>query len=555
MVIIEQGSQQGKTENLLNIIGHRLDDGPYCPVLFIAPTEKMVRSVSQDRLDKMLMTTKSLWDKTEKGHRNKVMEKHVGGVRLGMSYAGSATELAGHPAGLVLVDERDRMSSDAGGEGDPVLLAKARTKNFPGSKVVVCSTPTIQGASPIHKLYETGTRGKWSWACPDCNEYFVPYLSLLSWAEGATPNQALESARLACPHCGSMIENKHKAEMNAKGRFEYHVPELDEHGNESREIPIGPEPPENRVASFWVSGICSPWQSFGDLAEVLLIAYQSGDPETIQATINTYFGELFVEKGDAPPWHEVMELIDPYAPLTIPHGVQIITIGCDVQKEGIFYTVKGWGYNSESWKLDHGFLHGDTDYDTVWLALTKILQRPMGEEKLYCKRLFVDSGYRAHQVYKFCRQHNGLAFPTKGHQQQDKPFRANKIDVTMGGDRVIKNGLSLFHLDTNFFKTWLYSRYRFPEGEVGGFHLDNATDEDYCKQITAEEKIVKPSGKILWKQIRKDNHYLDCEVGAAAAAASLGIHTLKPIEEAKKKPKPAKKKGGFIDAPRSGFIK
>ena len=115
-------------------------------------------------------------------------------MRFGFAWAGSPTELAGHPAGLVLVDERDRMDDDTGGEGDPVELAEARIATFPDGKVLVVSTPT-KGTleveeneatglshfkvsdtieSPTWKLWQEGTRFEWAWPCPDCGELQFP---------------------------------------------------------------------------------------------------------------------------------------------------------------------------------------------------------------------------------------------------------------------------------------------------------------------------------------------------------------------------------------------
>ena len=74
-IIVVCGSQMGKTESMFNVIGHRMDDGPYVPALYVGPTEKQVRSISKDRVDKMLKSTKSLWDKTERGQRYSVSER------------------------------------------------------------------------------------------------------------------------------------------------------------------------------------------------------------------------------------------------------------------------------------------------------------------------------------------------------------------------------------------------------------------------------------------------------------------------------------------------
>lgn len=522
-VIVVMGSQMGKTEGLVNIMGHRLDDDP-TPILYVSPTQRQAEAISRDRVGKMLATTPSLWGKLAKGQADKISEKWIAGVRLGFAWAGSATELASYPCGLVLVDERDRMDDDTGGEGDPVSLAEARIATYPDGKVIVVSTPTVEGASAIWSLYEEGTRFRWAWPCPDCGDYFVPELSLLKWPRGCKPHDALKLARLACPHCGSEIEDRHRATMNARGLYlapgERATPDAQVHGI----------CPETDTASFWVSGLCSPWRTWGQAAKAFLEAHHAKVPGRMQAVINTVFGELYRQTGDAPEWESVANLRSGYRMGTVPDGVQLITIGADVQKDRLVYVVRGWGVNAESWLIEHGELWGETEHDAVWARMGDLLARQFGAHAV--KRLFVDSGYRPgatrgadNQIYNFCRLFGGRAYPTKGHDTQDRPAKASRIDLTERG-RTIKNGLQLWHLDSDYFKSWVHTRARWPAGESGAWHLPTDATDDYCKQVTAEQRVVKSTGRATWIKIRRDNHYLDAEALAAAAAHTLAVHNL-----------------------------
>jgi phage terminase large subunit GpA-like protein len=376
-------------------------------------------------------------------------------------------------------------------------------------------------------------------------------LKLLTWPEGASKQQALEEAVLCCPSCGGVIENSQKQRLNESGRYVPHV--LDETGEHIRVDDI----PKNSNASFWVTGMASPWQSFGQIAEKLVEAYKSHEIERIQAVVNTYGGEIFRMKGDAPDWKDVQRLAQDYKPQQAPDDVQMIVSGVDVQKYGLYYTVRGFGFNSESWLLAHGFITGETEFDNVWLLLNRVLEQEYGGGRTI-ERMFVDSGYRADQVYAFCRRNQGRAFPTKGHDTQDRPIKMSNIDVTVGG-KVHKGGAKLWHLDTDHMKSWVYSRIRWPEGESGGWHIYNGIDEDYCKQVVSEELVIKASGRRVWVQRQKDNHYLDCETNAYAAALSLQVQTLKPIEQKEKpqnvKPKNSQSSGAFIKRPSGSFIR
>ena len=549
------GSQMAKTELIFNVLGKRFDDGPYCPALYIGPTQKQVKSVSKDRISKMIRLTKDLYDKLEKGQNDQVTEKYIGGVRLGFGWAGSATELASHPAGLVMVDEYDRMSQDVGGEGDPLILAKARTKNYPNGTVGVFSTPTIEGASQTWSVFDDGTKYMWAWPCPHCADYFVPMLKHLRWPEKATPGQAYQEARVYCPICGGMIENRHKHTMNKNGKYIPHSkPDLDV----SEYVPVD-EPEPTSIASFWVSGLASPWQSFGQVAEILVSAYRSREPEKIQAAINTYGGETFKTRGDAPKWQEVEAHKLDYAPGDFIEPAQLMVMGCDVQKDGIYYVIRDWGPNLESWLIENGFIFGETEYDEVWDLLDQVVDREFHGRRI--RRVFIDSGYRPgdkakrpeNQIYLYCRRHPGTVFPTKGHDTQDRPLKSNKIDVTLSG-KVYKGGLTLWHLDTDYLKTWIYSRIKPSENHPSLWHLHREIEPDYCKQMVAEELVVKSSGRRIWIRRNRDNHYLDAEANATAAAISLQVHALKPPDPDKpdQDPDHGKERKNVIRSGRNG---
>lgn len=524
-IVVVMGAQMGKTESILNMIGQRMTDGPFMPALIVEPTEKSARSLSRDRLDQMLRSTPVLYERTAKGQRWGTFEKWISGVRVGMAWAGSATELASHPCGLVFVDERDRMSSDVADEGDPVSLARARTKNYPLGKVFVFSTPTVDGASPIWSLFLIGTMEKWAWHCVDCGALFVPRLELLRWPKGATPAEALKAARVECEHCRFPHEERHKVELNEGGRYLAHRLEAD-----GKHVPLE-APAESTTWSYWASGLASPWASFGQIAAVLIEAYRTRDQEKIQAEINTWGGEVYRVKGDAPEWAEVAARRREYSRGQVPAGVQLITLGADVQKRGIYYVVRGWGHNLESWLIEQDYLAGETEFDNVWIALSRVLVGRFGDR--YIDRGFVDSGFRPgdrerrpdHAVYTWARRHPGHAFPTKGHAEQDSPIKLSPIDVSVGG-LLVRNGVMLGHVNTDFFKRWVHARVKWPEDQAGGWHLYRDATEDYCRQIVSEELILLPSGRGRWVKRAADNHYLDAEVNATAAAWSINAFRL-----------------------------
>jgi phage terminase large subunit GpA-like protein len=499
-------TQCGKTEFLLNELGRRMDDDP-APVIFVGASQRQVEGISTSRVTPMIRATPSLAAKLDtRKSSDKVTEKYLAGQRLGFAWAGSAIELSSHPAALVLIDERDRMGSSSAGEGDPVALAEARVATYPDGKVIVTSSPTLEGASPIWELWKGGTAYKWSWPCPECETYFVPSFDLLKWPEKCTPQKAKREARLACPQCGALIEDRHRPAMNAAGRYEL----------------TGDA--ESDTASFWVSGLASPWRTWGECAKRWLEAFRSGEPEQRQAVINTVFGELYKLVGDAPEAATVQGLRAGYRMGEVPTEARLLTAGVDLQMDRLVYVVRAWGPAHTSWLIQHGELWGDTSLDHVWSSLAELLDETFGDKRI--RMMLIDSGFRPDVVYDFARRHPGRALPSKGHDRLAKPVHVAKLDVDRRG-KTSRRGVSLVHVDSGYFKAWVHGRIVWPQDQPGAWHLPIDASDDYCAQIISESRITKPNGEVRWIRTKVANHYLDAEALAAAAGHLQNVHLMK----------------------------
>jgi len=528
----------GKTEVLLNTIGHRLDDDPV-PMLYIAPTKSFIEKVFEPRYVVMVDQCETLKLQKAPGKREQKTQKQIAGVKVRMAWAGSPTELAGDPACKVFVDERDRMEDSVGGEGDPVTLADARHDTYPDGQTIVTSTPTMgtietyideetnlefwgkgdEVQSATWRLFQQGTGFHFATPCPHCNDMFIPRFKQLVWGDDLTAQQVKETVQMLCPNCGCLIDQNCKDAMNAGGKFIAPGQWFDEENN------VQGSPPASSIASFWVSGLMSPWKTWGERAYAFLNAVREGDPDKIQAVINTGFGELYSVKGEAPEVEKVKALKLNYKMGECPAEALKIFLTVDVQKGGLYYVVRAWGAEMESWKIESGYLVGDTDGTNVWSDLAKFKDFHYGA--LPIDRAFIDSGFRAQFVYAFCRSHKSWAFPTKGRDTiESKPLQMSKLDIGSASGRVLKGGLSLFNINTDYFKRWIHERIEREPDLPGGFHLPEDVTHDYCKQLVSEARIVKPSGKVVWQRIFKDNHYFDCEVLQVAAAYSLNLQSV-----------------------------
>ena len=60
----------------------------------------------------------------------------------------------------------------------------------------------------------------------------------------------------------------------------------------------------------------------------------------------------------------------------------------------------------------------------------------------------------------------------------------------------------------------------------GAFFVHNEADEDYSRQLVSEARVLGDKLKPEWIKRQRDNHFLDCEALAAAAAYSLNVQSI-----------------------------
>lgn len=529
-VTFVMGTQMGKSVTMENVCGHRLDEDP-TPIMYVAPTAPLLKSTVVPKFMDMIRGCESLLRKYHDS-TSSTFVKWIGATKLRFAWAGSPTELAADSAGLILVDEVDRIVNTS--EGDTTEIIEARGDAYVDSKVGYTATPTggkvikrpddrtglwhWQKAkaeavrSKVWQLWQSGTRHEWAVPCPHCGEYFIPHSELLWWPgkgtpEECTPDEAEKSARLTCPSSGCMIEDRWRGWMNQRG------------------VAVAPGESVTRCIkgdkgelqgladtagfthySIWISGLCSfaAKKSYGFLAKKLLSAQISGDPATLQGVLNTGFGECYAEAGDVPSWEEIRAACFGYAEgeLLLPPSKIFCTV--DVQKNRLVYVVRAWYPGMGSALLEHGELWGETDQDAVWDQLGELLDTEY--DGFTIDLMGIDIGYRDDKVYAFLHAHPGRAIALRGRDKLEKPFKKEMVEVNKLG-KVRKRGDSRWAFDSPLAKRWVHSRFGRPDNRPGWWVLHQQVTDDYCKQLVGEEWR---EGEGRFVQVG-ENHYLDCE--------------------------------------------
>lgn len=255
----------------------------------------------------------------------------------------------------------------------------------------------------------------------------------------------------------------------------------------------------------------------------------------------------------------------------VPLGVDHVTAFIDVQQALLFYVVAGWDGDFTGYVLDYGvFPDQQRPYFTlrdarhtlaaatkatglegsIYAGLEQLTQSLIAREwcrddgaQLRIERCLIDAnwGNSTDVIYQFCRQsaHAGIVMPSHGRfvGASSQPFSEYK---RRPGDRVghnwripnVQGKRAVRHVvfDTNYWKTFIYSRLAVPMGDRGCLSLfgDKADRHRlFAEHLTAEYRVrTEGRGRQVdeWKlrPERSDNHWFDCLVGATVAASIQG---------------------------------
>lgn len=524
-------SQSAKTEIILNAIGFTVHMDPG-PMLIVEPRVEDCKALSKDRIAPMLRDTPVLrglvQDARTRDSGNTVLHKQFPGGHMTLAGGNSAAGLSMRPIRKVFLDEVSRYPASAGTEGDPVTLAIKRTTTFWNRKIIMASSPSIEGACRITAAYEETDQRKFHVPCPHCGEEQVLEWSRVNWAkdDGAgRERHRPHTAKYLCARCEKPWTDAERWAALHKGRWIADFPERTAQGR----------------WGFWVNQLYSPWKKLGELAVEYLDA--RGNAEREKAFQNTVLGLPYRQKGEAPEWQRLYDRREDWSAAKLPKGVLFLTGFCDVQKDRLEARIWGWGRDKQSWLIEPRILLGDTSRPDVWRELDALIGETWQHEGgayLKLARFGIDSGYATQEVYAWARRHPGsLIMVTKGDVRSGSVLGVARQETVTAAGRRAKTGVKVWPFNPDPLKRQFYGWLRlnrptdealaagetFPPGYV---HLSRRAGDDEIKQLTAEQEVtVRAKGgfaKREWQLLPgRRNEGLDCRVGSHAVAIAFGL--------------------------------
>ena len=536
-VVLMSAAQMLKTSVLVNFLGYIADVDPG-PVLVVEPRSEDAKALSKDRVAPLFRQTPCLRGKIaavkSRDSNNTALHKVFtnGSGHITFTGAISPSGLAMRPIRYLLLDEVDRYPASAGAEGDPVSLALRRTGEFEHNrKIIMCSTPTVDGQSRIQQAWLESDQREYFVPCSECNHFQVLMLgegngSGLVWPEGEP-----EKAAYCCENCRKLIPHHMKAWMVERGEY--------------RAQNVG-----SPIPGFRVSQLISPKRAWGTIAAEFVAAKKR--PETLKAFMNTVLAELWAERGAAPDWEKVYLRREQYPLGIVPMGGLFLVAGVDVQDDRLEMELKAYGRGKESWSVDYRVIQlpdqsGQaikTSAPELWQELETLLAKDWPHASggtLPILAMAIDTGWRPQMVYNFAVRHPQPAHGPAG----DQIVAARTVVPTKGTDNALKliasvsstdaarkrQNVRIWSIGTHWAKQEFYDwlRLELPtdpdEAFPPGYQHYAYGDPDFYKGLCSESRVVRAlSGKIEWvKDPSVRNEPLDLAVLCRAAAAICGM--------------------------------
>lgn len=540
-VTFKKSAQVAGTEIGTNLIAFIIDKAPG-PILAVHPTIDAGKAWAREKLNPTIEATKRLREKVgeqksrEGGGSTSSFKKFPGGFLI-ITGANSTAGLRQKSIRYLIKDDWSDWPSDIDDQGDPDAMAEARLKSYTRSgqaKRFEVSTPTILGPCRITASYEKSDQRRYYVPCPQCGHEQILrfYPKRKDPFAGGLFFKSREPVRTyyVCEENGCVILDHEKDDMLAHGRW------------------IAEKPGPGRHPGFALNALYSPFEPWDEIAARFLAAKDS--PRKLKTFTNLDLGEAWEERGDAPEWEKLIARAEAYSLGTIPPGGLIITVGVDVQKDGLFYEVLVWGADLQSWVIDAGFLPGDTaDKDAdCWTALTELYERRWPDaygNAWQADGFGVDAGFNTKAVYEWVRR-KPKAIATKGVAGWTAPAIGTpaKLEISRTGKKRKYGGKS-WPIGTWSLKAEFYGNLRkeppAPGAEAfkpGYCHTSRDLPEGYYQQLTAEylKEDKRRDGKTEFRWVaRGENHWHDCRIINMAVAEwpQLGLSRWEPARWAR----------------------
>lgn len=373
--------QSGKTLMLLTVAMHSVMCDPN-PMLIVHMSAHKQNEWVEAVMDPVIMNSPAIRDRLGRAREDSTFSrKRFVGMRIIITPP-TIQRLSGGSYAKVLETDYDHLPRSLGmnkdnPESSPFTAATQRVQTFLSRGfVLVESTPAYpvtdtswhapEGAphmmppvdAGIARLYNEGTRARWYWECPDCAGEFEPRFDRLEYDDNLDPGAAGRTATMPCPHCGSVLEHRHKMEMNraalrGRGGWRHETGQgvLCALGDAAIR--------DTTIASYALNGAAATFANWPDLVAKYETARRQfealGDETELRGVVYQNIGLPYCRpKGDDDEL--TAQVLRNHAPVqdrgVAPEWARFITISVDVQGTWFPVQVTAWGEHGQAQIVD-----------------------------------------------------------------------------------------------------------------------------------------------------------------------------------------------------------
>lgn len=504
-IVFVKPTQVGGTEALQNMLGYIVMQNP-SPTMVVYPTDKLAEHLSTNRIQPMMRISSEL-NKRFRGNDSSMLELQFDGMFISLNGANSPSSLSSKPCRFLFLDEVDKYPGSTKKEADPIKLARERTKTFPDKKIFMTSTPTLKTNHIWKNMEDADVIKVYKIPCPHCDEYIELKLNQIKWPSDESMSFAdrAEFANYICQECGGIINDQLKAKVLRYGRWEV----------------LKQKTRYQRKVAYWMNTLYSPFVRFAEIAKEFLTT--KDDPEAFQNFVNSWLAEPWEDTKLKTTADLVLERQTETERFVVPDWAEMLTAGVDVQENCLYWTIRAWGTMLTSQNIAHGQI-------ISFAELEKIMNAEYVKESgevMMVTLCGIDSGDQTDDVYDFCAMNSEWAIPVKGVASGYSHFKISTVNRATSK----AHGTRLLLVDGGKYKDMIASRMR-KENGTGSWMIHKDCDREYAEQVTAEHKVSTKSsgGRFIQQWVPKtshaNNHYLDTEVYAFAAADVMGVRNL-----------------------------
>lgn len=570
-------AQSGKTKMLETVALHSVMCDP-SPVQIVHMSRTDADAWVEEKLNKTIEQSPAIAERLGRGRDDSTFSrKRFRGSTITISHP-VAKQLSGRTQRLVLLTDADHMPQLLGTadspEGTPFGLSLARVRTYmsrgfvlvegtPAYKVAKGKAAEVEDPGPhsfpgviagIVNLYNAGTRGRWYWECRDCGGEFEPRVDRLHYDASLAPHEAGRTAEMACPHCGSLIGPRHKAEFNRAA--------LEGRGGWRHEGPGGTitdlAGARNVEGASWAlngaAAAFSRWSSMVTrLEEARALAARMGDETALATVYFTDIGEPYAplrQGGDDEISIEDLKAAALDAPRGVcPAGTRFVTVSIDVQKARFPVSVYAWAEDGARVLIDRFDViqppEGAPDAQSRaisparipedWGALVPLAERvfPVEGESYGLKAMALGVDFQGEpgvsdnaEIFWHARNRageRGRWFLTRGHGGTRLDARVWYATPERGSKGKKARGVRLLNMAVDRLKDSVFAALSRFEGGAGSLRLCSWLSDDLFEEHIAEESTDKGWRK---KEGVSRNEAIDHAVQALAIAEHKGAHRI-----------------------------